>query len=270
MEFAFYHLVSAHRNQLQSFVLLKQHKMDKTNSTLKGKRVVLLGASTGIGFATAKAAAAEGAQVVIVSGNQQKIDKAVQALPKGSEGFAVDLSKEENIASFFNTIGDFDHLVYTAGENISLGVLSDTVVNDARQFWNVRYWGAVAAVKYGAPHIKEGGSIVLTGGIAGARPGKGWGVAASICSAMEGFTRAMAVELAPVRVNLVAPGVVKTNLWGSMPEADRENLYKTVGDALLVKRVGEVEDIALTYLYLMKQGYGTGQTIVVDGGNVLV
>jgi NAD(P)-dependent dehydrogenase (short-subunit alcohol dehydrogenase family) len=244
--------------------------MDNANGTLKGKRVVLLGASSGIGLATAKAAAAEGAQVVIVSGHQQKLDKALKQLPAGAEAYAVDLSKEANIADFFATVGVFDHLVYTAGENISLGGMTDTMIEQARQFWNVRYWGAFAAVKYGAPHIKVGGSIVLTGGIAGARPGKGWSVAASICSAMEGFTRAMAVELAPVRVNLVAPGVVKTNLWNSMSETDRESLYKTVGDSLPVKRVGEVEDIALTYIYLMKQAYGTGQAIVVDGGNVLV
>jgi len=80
----------------------------------------------------------------------------------------------------------------------------------------------------------------------------------------------MAVELAPIRVNSVVPGVIKTNLWNSMPEADRENLYKNMGDSLLVKRVGEAEDIALAFLYLMKQHYGSGQNLIVDGGAVLV
>lgn len=239
-------------------------------SNLEGKRVIVLGASSGIGLAVAQAAAAEGAQVIIASGNEQRINKAKETLPDSAEAYAVDLSDEQNIKAFFERIGKFDHLVYTAGENIQLNMLADTDLNAASKFWNIRYWGAMAAVKYGTGNINDGGSITLTGGNAGARPGSGWSLAASICSAMEGFTRAMAMELAPVRVNLVAPGVVKTNLWNSMSEADREGLYQSVGEKLPVGRVGEVEDIAQAYLYLMKQAYGTGQALTVDGGNVLV
>jgi NAD(P)-dependent dehydrogenase (short-subunit alcohol dehydrogenase family) len=140
----------------------------------------------------------------------------------------------------------------------------------ARQFWNVRYWGAFAAVKYGSPHIRQGGSIVLTSGVAGARPHKGWSVAASICSAMDGLTRALAVELAPIRVNAVSPGVVRSPLWGAMNEQEREAMYNASGSRLPVGRVGEVDDIAKTYLYLINEGFSTGQVIVVDGGTVLV
>ena len=244
--------------------------MENQIGTLSGKKVVLLGGSSGLGLATAKAAAAEGAKVIIVSGNQQRIEQALKELPKGSEGYAVDLSKEDNIKIFFGKTGSFDHLVYTAGENLSLSGISETEIDKARAFFTLRYWGAFAAVKYGAPHINPGGSINLTSGIASTRPGKGWALASSICGAMEGLVRAMAVELAPIRVNSVVPGVVKTNLWNSMTEADRENLYKTVGDSLLVGRVGEAEDIAQAFLYLMKQQFGTGQNMVIDGGAVLV
>jgi len=237
---------------------------------LQGKRVIILGGSSGLGLATAKAAAAEGAKVVIVSGNRGRIDEALKDLPVGSEGDAVDLGKEENIKNFFNRLGNFDHLVYTAGENLSLVNISDIQVSMAREFFNLRYWGAFASVKYGAPHINKGGSVNLTSGIASTRPGRGWSLASSICGAMEGLVRALAVELAPIRVNSVVPGVVKTNLWGSMTEADRESLYRNVGDSLLVKRVGEAEDIAQAFLYLMKQQFGTGQNIIVDGGTVLV
>lgn len=239
-------------------------------STLTGRKVLILGGSSGLGLATAKAAAAEGAKVTIVSGNRSRIDEALQQLPKGSEGLAVDLSKEDNIRAFFSTAGNFDHLVYTAAENLSLSAIGDTELDKARVFFTLRYWGAFAAVKYGAPHINPGGSINLTSGIASMRPGKGWALASSICGAMEGFVRAAAVELAPIRVNSVVPGVVKTNLWSSMTEGDRENLYRTVGDSLLVKRVGEGEDIAQAFLYLMKQSFGTGQNLVIDGGAVLV
>ena len=244
--------------------------METSNSILSGKKVIVLGGSSGLGLATARAAAAEGAKVVIVSGNRQRIDEALKELPAGSEGHAVDLSKEDNIRTFFEKTGSFDHLVYTAAENISLNNIGETEIDKARDFLTLRFWGAFAAVKYGAPHINRGGSINLTGGIAGMRPGRGWALASSICGAMEGFVRAAAVELAPIRVNSVVPGVIKTNLWNSMTEAARENLYKTVGDSLLVRRVGEAEDIALAFLYLMKQQFGTGQNIVIDGGAVLV
>lgn len=244
--------------------------MSTADRTLQNKKIIVLGGSSGLGLATAKAAALEGAGVVIVSGNRQRLDAALKELPTGSKGYTVDLSQEENTRNFFAQAGAFDHLVYTAGENISLMNISDAEINKARDFFNLRFWGAFAAVKYGAPYINKGGSINLTSGIASLRPGKGWAIAAGICGAMEGFVRALAVELAPIRVNSVMPGVVKTNLWNSMSDADREYLYKSVGDSLLVKRAGEAEDIAQAFLYLMKQTFGTGQNIVIDGGAVLV
>jgi NAD(P)-dependent dehydrogenase (short-subunit alcohol dehydrogenase family) len=242
----------------------------KKNASLAGKKGIILGGSSGIGLATAKAAQEDGAKVVIVSSNQQRINNALNELPEGSEGYAVDLSKEENIKKFFDKTGKFDHLVYTAGENLNLNTIAETEIENARDFFNLRFWSAFASVKYGVPNINLGGSISLTSGIASTRPGSGWSVAASICGAMEGFARAMAVELAPIRINSVVPGVIRTNLWNSMAESEREALYKTVGESLPVKRIGEAEDVALAFLYLMKQQFGTGQNIIVDGGTVLV
>jgi len=229
-----------------------------------------MGGTSGIGLATAQTAANEGAQVVVVSSNQQRINDALATLPDTAKGYAIDLSNEQNIKTFFDGIGNFDHLVYTAGENLSLIYLNDLDLEKAHDFFNLRYWGALASLKYGAPHINKGGSVSLMSGTANARPGAGWLLGASICGAMDGLTRAMAVELAPIRVNAVSAGVIKTNLWNSIPEADREGMYKSIGDALLVKRVGEAEDVALAFTYLMKQQFGTGQIITVDGGTVLV
>ncbi|MDN3584693.1 SDR family oxidoreductase [Mucilaginibacter flavus] len=242
----------------------------KAPYSLNGKKVVLLGGSSGIGLATAKASAAEGAQVIIVSGNQQRIDKALTELPQGSRGYAVNLTSEQSIKDFFEMLGNIDHLVYTAGENLTLNLIAQTDIERARGFFNVRYWGAFTAVKYASPHIQPGGSINLISGTANARPGAGWSIASSICGAMEGLVRALAVELAPIRVNSVVPGVIQTGLWDSMPQSDREGLFKAMEDTLLLKRVGQAEDVALAYVYLMKQQFGTGQNITVDGGTVLV
>jgi len=244
--------------------------MSKEAKVLIGKKVILMGASSGIGLATAKAAAEEGATIVIVSSNQQKIDKALTELPYGSTGFVVDLSQEENIRDFFNKIGNFDHLVFSAGENLTLKNIADTDISQARDFFTLRFWGAFAAIKYGAALINKGGSISLTSGTASARPGAGWSVASAICGAMEAFVRAMAVELAPIRVNCVVPGVIKTPLWDSMPYADREGLYNYMSNSLLVRRVGEAEDVANGFLYLITQQHGTGQSLLIDGGALLV
>jgi len=237
---------------------------------LKDKRIIVLGGSSGIGLATAQAAAREGAQLVIASSRQARVEEALKTLPPGAQGHALDLTREAAIRDFFAEIGAFDHLVFTAGESLQLAPLAESDLAAAQDFFTLRYWGAWLAVKYGVGNIRPGGSIVLTSGIAGVRPRAGWTLGASICAAMEGLTRALAVELAPIRVNIVSPGVVKTPLWSNMSEAERDGLYQSIAASLPVGHVGEAEEIAEAYLYLMRQSYGTGQVVTVDGGNVLV
>ncbi|WP_153798464.1 SDR family oxidoreductase [Foetidibacter luteolus] len=244
-------------------------KQSKT-SELTGKRVIILGGSSGLGLATAKAAAEQGADVVIVSSNRQRIDDALEQLPAQSQGYAVNLASEADIKAFFSQAGRFDHLVYTAGENISMSMVDDTDLAKGKDFFTIRFWGAFAAIKYSKQYINEGGSINLVSGNFGQRPAKGYSLGAAICGAMDAFTRAMAVELAPIRVNNIAAGVIKTNLWNNLPEADREGYFKHLQNTLLLQRVGDAEDIARAFVYLMKQSYATGQSLVIDGGAVLV
>jgi len=237
---------------------------------LNGKRIVLLGGTSGFGLATALAAAGEGAEIIVVSSKQQRVDEALSALPPGSTGYATDISNEQQVEALFAKIGAFDHLVFTAGETLELGELPALKLDEVKQFFDVRFWGAVTAAKYGSPFIRKGGSITLTNGIACLRPWKGWTVAAGVTGAIESLTRALAVDLAPIRVNAVCAGLVRTNLWANIPEADREAMFNDVGSKLLTGKVGEPEDIAEAYLYLMKNNFSTGQVIISDGGGVLV
>ena len=237
---------------------------------LAGKKVIVLGGSSGIGYAVAEYALAEGAQVVIGSSHAGRVDAAVRALGTNAEGHALDLTDEPAIEAFFNATGSFDHLVFTAGDSLRLGEIAATDLSLARRAFDIRYWGALAAVKYGAPHIVAGGSIVLTTGVAALRPRSGWAFGASVCGAMEALTRALAVELAPLRVNAVSPGLIATNLWQNMSEEDRQAMYEQAGKHLPVGRVGEASDVAAAYLFLMESAFATGQTHVVDGGAVLV
>lgn len=239
--------------------------------TLDCKRVVVLGGSSGIGFATAQAAAREGASVVIASSRKTRVDHALAALPAGAEGHVLDLADPEARRNLFAQLGGFDHLVFTAGETLALGSLAKTDIAMARRAFDLRYWGAFFAAKYGSGSIRAGGSIVFSSGLGGRRPpGAGWTLVASVVAAVEGLARALALELAPIRVNVVAPGLVKTPLWAEMIETDRQALYQQRAEKLPVRHVGEPEEIAEAYLYLMRQSYGTGQVIVVDGGAMLV
>jgi NAD(P)-dependent dehydrogenase (short-subunit alcohol dehydrogenase family) len=246
---------------------IRNSENSKTN--LRGQRVIIIGGTSGLGFATAEAAAQEGAAVVVASSSRAKVDSAIARLPDGSEGHVLDLSNEEEVRAFFDRIGEFDHLVFTAGEALRLGMLNDTSLEQAKQFFNIRFWGAFIAAKYGSCKIRSGGSIILTNGIAGLRPAKGWTVAASITGAVESLTRALAIELAPIRVNLICAGFVKTELWNGMPEAERNEMFDQAAQKLPAGRVGEAADLAEAYLYLMRERFSTGAVIVVDGGGVL-
>jgi NAD(P)-dependent dehydrogenase (short-subunit alcohol dehydrogenase family) len=244
--------------------------MTIASTNLQHQRVVLLGGTSGIGLATAHAALAAGASVTVVSSRSQRVAEAVARLGDRAEGYTVDLNNESAVRGLFEQLGPFDHLLYSAGDSLQTGALVDMDLDTVRQVFDVRVFGAIAAVKHAAPHLRPGGSVLLTSGVASSRPQKGWVALASACSAMEGLTRALAVELAPIRVNLVSPGLVRTPLWANLSAADREALYAASGAALPVGRVGEAEDLAQTYVYLMTNRYATGQTIIVDGGGVLV
>jgi NAD(P)-dependent dehydrogenase (short-subunit alcohol dehydrogenase family) len=240
------------------------------NSALKDKIVVVLGGASGIGLATALAAAARGATVTVTSRSGERVAQAARRLGGRARGEVVNLQNEDETRALCERVGALDHLVYTAGDELLLSPVAQVELAAARRAFDVRVFGALGAVKYAAAAIRSGGSIVLTHGIAGARPQAGWAVGAAVCGAMEAMTRALAVELAPVRVNAVSPGFVRTPLWNPIPEVEREALFREAGDKLLTKRVGEAAEIAEAYCYLMENAFTTGQTVVVDGGGVLV
>ncbi|MGW2933003.1 SDR family oxidoreductase [Streptomyces sp. NPDC001156] len=230
----------------------------------------MIGGTSGIGLAVAEGAAREGAEVVVASRRQQSVDAALQRLPQGATGRLLDASDEDAVRDFFQGIGVFDHLVYTAGESLLLESLADSELARAKRFLDTRLWGAYTAVKHGVSFIRKGGSVVLTTGTAGRRPLPGSTVGASLCGAMESLTRALALELAPIRVNAVSPGVVRTDVWRELPQDEQSGLFESSAASLPVGRVGEPADIAEAYLYLMRGGYSTGSVVVVDGGGVLV
>jgi NAD(P)-dependent dehydrogenase (short-subunit alcohol dehydrogenase family) len=237
---------------------------------LHGQRVVVLGGTSGVGLAVAAGAGSAGAEVVVVSSRRSSVDKALTALPDGAAGRVADLGDPATVRGVLDEIGELDHLVYTAGEALALMPVMGLDVEQARRFFGLRFFSALTAVSAAAPLVRPGGSITLTTGTAKDRPGAGWAVPASICGAVEALTKALAVELAPVRVNAVSPGVLRSPLWAGMNESEREQMYGDIAEAIPAGRVGEVGDAAQAYLYCMTQTFTTGTVLTVDGGTVLV
>jgi NAD(P)-dependent dehydrogenase (short-subunit alcohol dehydrogenase family) len=244
--------------------------MPLADTDLQGQRVVVLGGTSGIGLAAASAAAAAGADVTVVSSREASVERALAELPPGAVGQAVDLTDASSVQAFFGRQGALDHLVYTAGESLLVSTLDALDLAAARRFFDLRYFGALTAAQAAAPHLRPGGSITLTTGGALVRPRPGWSVAVSVLGAVDALTRALAVELAPVRVNAVCPGVVRSPLWDGMDDHDRQEFFQTVGSGLLTGRVGEVSDIARGYLSFMTQPYATGSVLTLDGGGALI
>ncbi|MDE1177657.1 MAG: SDR family oxidoreductase [Edaphobacter sp.] len=234
---------------------------------LKGKKVVILGGTSGLGFATARTAAEKEAFVTIASRSQKNIDAALSQLPPTVKGALADVTNQASLEQLFTgELAEIDHLVITAGDTMPT---FQPTYQQARQAFEVRFWGIYLAATIGAPHVRATGSITLTNGIVGIRPWKGWSATSAIAGAVESLTRGLALDLAPIRVNAVCPGMIKTPLWAGMSEAEREAMYSEQAAKLPLGRVGEPEDIAQAYIYLMQSGYTTGQILVTDGGAVI-
>jgi NAD(P)-dependent dehydrogenase (short-subunit alcohol dehydrogenase family) len=241
-------------------------------ASLENQRVVVIGGSSGIGFAVARRALREGARVAIGSSRAERVEDAVKRLGAGASGSVVDARDEASVAAFFAAHGPLDHLVYTAGDwpaLRSVAPIPELDLAGASAVFTVRFWGALAAIKHAQPRLSAGGSITLTDGAVAHRPRKGAALSTAMAGAVEHLTRALAVDLAPLRVNAVCPGLVLTEVWDSIPEEQRAERLRRMTARLPVPRAGDPDEIAEAYLYLMRGSYSTGQVLIVDGGFTL-
>ncbi len=163
-------------------------------------------------------------------------------------------------------LGPFEHLAVTVDDALLSTQIMALTDEEARSAFEVRFWGRFNTVRAAYPHISRSGSITLVSGLAGQRASPGRGIYAGVLGGIEGMVKSFAAELRPVRVNGVCAGAVDTELWHRLSETERLATFERIGARLPVGRVGKPENIAEAYLYLMKTGFSTGETIVVDGG----
>lgn len=232
-------------------------------SPLKGKTMVVIGGSSGIGAAVARQAAARGAQVVLAG------RRLASAVDNGVRSEPVDVTDSSSLQRLFESVGRVDHLVFTAGPSVQAKPLQDSDLQLAQDNFNVKLWGALRAIQQALPFLDERASIVLTSGQLGRKLAPGQFIKVGINAATEALGKQLAKELAPRRVNVVSPGVIDTPAYAGLSEEQRQGMFTKVGGVLPVGRVGQADEVAAGYLMAMENGFITGSVIDIDGGGLL-
>ena len=232
-------------------------------SSLNGKTIIVIGGSSGIGAAVAKAAVARGAQVVLAGRRlTASVDNGVRSEP-------VDVTDSVSLQRLFESLGHVDHLVFTAGPSVRAKNLSETDLSEAQDNFNVKLWGALRAIQQALPFLAEHGSISLTSGQLGRKLAPGQLIKTGINAATEALGKQLAKELAPRRVNVISPGVIDTPAYAGLAEEQRLAMFAKAGGGLPVGRVGQAEEVAAGYVLAMENGFMTGAVLDIDGGGLL-
>ncbi|WP_311080737.1 SDR family oxidoreductase [Paenibacillus polymyxa] len=235
---------------------------------MQNQKIVIIGGSSGIGLETAKQVISLGAEVVIASRSEDKLHKAKEMLGPRAVIHVLDTSDEQQVKSFFEKVGPYDHLIVSAAET-SGGSFLQLETNQARKLFENKFWGQYYAAKYGASQLSSEGSITLFSGVVAYKTMIGSSALGAVNAAVSNLGQTLALELAPIRVNVVSPGIIDTPSRSKMPENTRNQFYDTVAHKLPVKRVGLAEDVARGVLYLIQNQFVTGTVLHVDGGHIL-
>jgi NAD(P)-dependent dehydrogenase (short-subunit alcohol dehydrogenase family) len=238
--------------------------------SLENRKIVVVGGSSGMGLATAANLARAGAQVVIASRSLEKLERAQQVIARPVERRVLDVRSEPEVAEFFRSLGVFDHLVITASEAV-LGPFLELGIGAAQEYFDSKFWGAYRVARYAAPHMVKDGSITFFSGAASQRGTAGLAAGSAINAAIEALGRTLALELAPIRVNTVAPGLIETPVWGDiMGDEQRQAFFTEAAAKLPLKRIGTAEEVAHAVRYLIENTYTTGTVLFPEGGYLQV
>lgn len=233
---------------------------------LDDQRVLVVGGSSGIGEATARAFAEAGATVTIASRDAARLAASKDRIGYGVSTGVMDITDDASVRAFLDSAGEFDHVVVSAAQTAT-GPVRGLELDDAYAAMDSKFWGAYRVAR--AVRIRQGGSLTFVSGFLSVRPSKNSVLQGAINAALESLARGLALELAPVRVNTVSPGLIATPLWSKIDAEARDRMYEGAAARLPAGRVGQPEDVANAVLYLASTPYATGSTVLVDGGGAI-
>jgi len=234
---------------------------------LQGAQVVVIGGSSGIGLAAAKLARQEGADITIAGRSQEKLAQAQRELGE-VRTVAADITNEAEVGQVFEGISRVDHVVIAAGTIVN-GRIVDNDLANLHRIIDERIWGVTYVVRHAAPRMTQG-SITFTSGGLSSRPRLGTAMLTTALAGVEAMTPALALELAPIRVNAVTPGLIDTPLLYNTYGSERDTIVKNRATILPGKRIGTAEEVAQAMLMLMTNEYITGEVLHIDGGGRFV
>lgn len=237
-------------------------------SDLHAKNVVVAGGTSGIGLAIAKLAADAGAKVWALGRSRNYIDQARQQTGDRIDFRSMDIHDADALAHLFQEIGTIDHLVGNAtGANRTIAPFVEQTHEQFSEAFG-KFWGYTTLVRTGIPAMSKSGSITLVSGTPARKCRPGMSSISCVGNAVEGLCRAIAPEIAPIRINTVAPGIIDTRMHSWMGDAKDERLHAITAEQA-IKRPGKPEEVAGAVVYLMTADYVTGTNIDVDGGQLL-
>jgi NAD(P)-dependent dehydrogenase (short-subunit alcohol dehydrogenase family) len=247
--------------------------MQRKGMDMDKQKILIVGGSSGMGLALARRCLDEGADVIIGGRGEAKLNAAREELgrPATLETAVVDISREDEVAALFQRIGQLDHIVSTAADiEGAYRLLPEIELSAAQRVVESKFYGPLLLAKHGAPKLPPTGSLTFVSGIAAYRPAARGSVVAAVNAALEGLVRALAVELAPIRVNAVSPGWVDTPIWEFVAGDRKAETLSAMAERLPAGRVGRPDDIADAIGFLIGNGFTTGETLHVEGGHRLV
>lgn len=240
----------------------------RPNERFAGCRSLVIGGTSGIGLATVRALRAEGAEVTAASRSPQSHPDQGE-LPAGVQTAAVDLTDPDSIDALFASIDALDHLVVTAAE-VPSGRVAETDLAILRPAVESRLFGSLRAATLASERMSDGGSIVFFSGLAGHRGFPGEAMASAACGAIEALTRALAVELAPVRVNTLVPGNVWSPIFQNFFGEDAAAVADQLAERLPAGRLADPAEIAHAVMFALENSYVTGSSLFIDGGFAVI
>jgi NAD(P)-dependent dehydrogenase (short-subunit alcohol dehydrogenase family) len=233
---------------------------------LENQRFLIVGGSSGIGLATAEAAAAAGAAVTIAARDEARLAAARDRIGGTARAVVLDTGDEAQVERFFGDGEAWDHIAISAARTPT-GPIRGLSLAEARTAVESKFWGAYRIAR--AARLNPGGSLTFVTGFLATRPSATSVLQGAINAGLEGLARGLALELAPVRVNAVSPGLIDTPLWDGLTPEKRQALFDGAVQRLPVRRVGHAADVANAILFLATTPFATGTTVRVDGGGVI-